>query len=297
MAKFKRLVEKTLLREKQILLSNGANYNQAVFLAGGAGSGKGFASKKFMEGEKFRRFDVDRWKENFLDLAGETEKYPEISNLNLQNPQDVSKLHRFVKDKGIHNRFVNNVLKNNERGRLPNVMFDVTLKEVDKLERFIPLLHQSGYSSQNVHLVWVLADYEIAVKRNRNRERIVPQDILLKTHTGAANTIIDLVDSGNLRGLDGSVHVILNNPEHTVFHADEDGDPIEASGEPVDLPGDLKQSQEYEPEITVEDFEYLTLKQKGKPFRDVLEIKETLAQWIKRNAPKMVTTWEKLSAL
>jgi len=297
MAKFKRLIEKALLREKQILLSNGANYNQAVFLAGGAGSGKGFASKKFMQGEKFRRFDVDRWKENFLDLAGETEKYPEISNLNLQNPQDVSKLHRFVKDKGIHNRFVNNVLKNNERGRLPNVMFDVTLKEVDKLERFIPLLHESGYSSQNVHLVWVLADYEIAVKRNRNRERIVPQDILLKTHTGAANTIIDLVDSGNLRGLDGSVHVILNNPEHTVFYADEDGDPIETSGEPVELPGGMEQTQEYKPEITVEDFEYLTLKQKGKPFRSPIEIKETLAQWIKRNAPKMVTTWEKLSAL
>lgn len=295
MAKFKRLIEKTLLQEKQILFNNGANYNQAVFLAGGAGSGKGFASKNFMQAEKFKRFDVDRWKEDFLELADETDRYPEIQDLNLQNPEDVSKLHFFVKEKGIHNRFVNNVLKNNKQGRLPNVIFDTTLKEVDDLKDFIPLLKQSGYPAQNIHLVWVLADYEIAVKRNRDRPRIVPDDILLKTHQGAADTITQLVDKGLPRGVNGAVHVILNNQEHTVFASDGDGEEIEVSGNFVDDEGN--KIGDPETSKVVQGFKYLTLKPEGENFRSPIEIKETLAQWIKRNAPKTVETWKDLSTL
>ena len=36
------------LEEKLILYNNGAKYGQVVFLAGGAGSGKGFAISNFM---------------------------------------------------------------------------------------------------------------------------------------------------------------------------------------------------------------------------------------------------------
>jgi len=68
MAKFKQIIEQNLIREKQILFNGGADYNQAVFLAGGSGSGKSFASKRFMQGEKLRRFDVDRWKKDFSIL-------------------------------------------------------------------------------------------------------------------------------------------------------------------------------------------------------------------------------------
>ena len=289
--KFKEILVERLLQEKQILFNGGADYNQAVFLAGGAGSGKGFASKRFMQAEKFKRFDVDRWKEGFLELADETDEYPELENMDLKNPEDVSRLHHFVKDKGIHNRFVNNVLKNNERGRLPNVLFDVTLDDFEKLDKFVPLLQQSGYPAQNIHLVWVLADYEIAVKRNRNRERMVPEDILLQTHRGAADTVAKLVQRGMPRGMNGAAHVILNNPDHTVFFSDESGEPIEVSGKSVGS------DENVETKRVVEDFKYLTLKQPGKPFRDVLEIKENLAQWIRRNAPKTIQTWKRLSTM
>lgn len=295
MVKLKDILIERMLREKQILFHDGANYNQAVFLAGGAGSGKGFASKKFMQGEKFRRFDVDRWKEDFLELADETDKYPELEDLDLQNPSDVSRLHHFVKDKGIHNRFVNNVLRNNEQGRLPNVLFDVTLKEVDKLNSFLPLLKNSGYPEQNIHLVWVLTDYQIAVKRNRDRPRIVPEDILLQTHEGAADTVTRLVDRGLPQGMDGAVHAILNNPEHTVVYTDEEGEAIESRGSfSQTFPN--AEPKNVETKVTIEDFNYITLKQAGKPFRSALDIKETLAQWIRRNAPKTVQTWTNLSA-
>ena len=40
------------LEEKLIMFNNGARYGQIVFLAGGAGSGKGFALSNFMENDK-----------------------------------------------------------------------------------------------------------------------------------------------------------------------------------------------------------------------------------------------------
>lgn len=284
------LKEAKLLQEKQILFNGGADYNQAVFLAGGTGSGKSFASKNFMQAEKFKRFDVDRWKRQFLQLQKQTQRYPELRDLDLGDPEDVTKLHKFIKSKGIHDRFIKNVLKGSEPGRLPNVLFDVTLDEADKLHKYVPMLLETGYRPTNIHLVWVLADYEIAVKRNRSRERVVPEDILLQTHTGAANTITGLVNKGMPSGMDGAAHVILNNPSHTVFYADEDGDPVEVSGS---LPG----SENVETRKVVKGFKYLTLKFPGGGFRNPLEIKETLVQWIKRNVPKTVETWKKLSTV
>ena len=50
------------LEEKLIMYGQGKRYGQIVFLAGGAGSGKGFAISNFMEKEKFKIRDVDEWK-------------------------------------------------------------------------------------------------------------------------------------------------------------------------------------------------------------------------------------------
>ena len=50
---------KSFLTEKQIIIGKGANYGQVIFLAGGAGSGKGFATSNFLEGSKYKIRDVD----------------------------------------------------------------------------------------------------------------------------------------------------------------------------------------------------------------------------------------------
>lgn len=263
------LIDRVLLNEKQILFNNGAKYNQAVFLAGGTASGKSFAVKHFMEGEKFRVFDVDRWKEQYLKLAKATERYPEISGLDLQNPDDVSKLHKFVKDKGIHNKFIQNVVLDAEPGRLPNVMFDVTLKSIGKLDSYLPLLNKAGYSDRNIHLVWVLTDYSISIRRNRKRKRVVPEDIVLNTHEGAASTMTKFINQGLPTGMNGSVHIILNNPEHTVTY--EDGE-----------------------DIIIKDFEYLTVKNPGKKMKNSKELKKQLAIWMKKNVPRTTEMWKNL---
>ncbi len=72
-------------------------YGQIVFLAGGAGSGKGFARDNFMEKEKFKIRDVDEWKTAYMKMADLQGKHPEIKGLNLKNPKDVYKIHMFIK--------------------------------------------------------------------------------------------------------------------------------------------------------------------------------------------------------
>ena len=73
------------LEEKLIMYNQGKRYGQIVFLAGGAGSGKGFAIKNFMEGEKFKIRDVDEWKKGFLKLAQTKKQFSELKGLQLRN--------------------------------------------------------------------------------------------------------------------------------------------------------------------------------------------------------------------
>lgn len=282
--------EKKTLKEKLILYNHGADYGQAVFLAGGTGSGKSFAIKNFMEEHKFKVLDVDKWKKIYSNLKDKMEefpslikksdladKYPEIQDLDLSNPEDTAKLHKFIKRKGIHKRYISNLITNKDDKRLPNVIFDVTLKNISKIHDILPQLKNVGYDSTDIHITWVLTDYEIAVERNRSRDRIVPDDIVLQSHEGSAETMLDIIREGTPPGIDGSVRIILNNPETTVFWKRE--------GEPV-------QTSEDEDYFVIEDFKYLTLKEPGEPFKDTRSIKKQLFQWIKQNAPKTVDLWK-----
>ena len=61
------------LDEKLIIVGKGKRYGQIMFLAGGAGSGKGFAITNFLEGDKFKVRDVDEWKKALMKV-GELKK-------------------------------------------------------------------------------------------------------------------------------------------------------------------------------------------------------------------------------
>jgi len=101
MLTFSQFLAEKYLEEKLIMYNQGKRYGQIVFLAGGAGSGKGFAISNFMEKEKFKVRDVDEWKKAFMKVADAQNKYPEIKGLKLSNPRDVAKIHMFVKKLGI----------------------------------------------------------------------------------------------------------------------------------------------------------------------------------------------------
>ena len=62
------VVNEEQLNEKLMVYNNRKPYGQVVFLAGGAGSGKGFASNHFLDKEMFKVRDVDKMKKQLQIL-------------------------------------------------------------------------------------------------------------------------------------------------------------------------------------------------------------------------------------
>ena len=173
-----------VLDEKLIMVNNGAKYGQVIFLAGGAGSGKGFAIKNFLEGEKFKVRDVDEWKKLSQKLSSISKKYsPEsivdkykdkfkdkdmdlinkelisknksLGDLDLKNSKHVYLLHILVDAIGLKDKTLNNTLLNApekaRKGILDNIMFDITAKNIKAVEGVIPSLLKAGYDPKNIH--------------------------------------------------------------------------------------------------------------------------------------------------
>lgn len=288
------------LDEKLLTYNNRSNYGQIVFLAGGAGSGKGFAGSHFIDSASFKVRDVDELKKSLQILNrfgkisidtivkkhGKNIKPKDLENINqvkadgynlqnmnLKKPDHVYALHTLVKAMGIKEKTLEAMLmgKNNPEV-LPNIMFDITAKDVTDITSIIPQLRKAGYNSKNIHLTWVLTNYVTAMQNNRERSRMVPEDILLKTHEGAANTVWGLVTKAMPRGLNGRCDVILNNPQHTVFYKDADGN---------DVKGIAK------------GFLSLPIKREGKGMVNEKVWKRLLFSWVKDNAPESITKYMK----
>jgi hypothetical protein len=289
-------ITEDILNEKLITYGNRKPYGQVVFMAGGAGSGKGFAIKNFVDSASFKIRDVDEMKKQLqilnrlgkLDIRSILKKYGRniklkdldlirkiekdgyrLQNLNLKNPDHVYALHTLVKAMGIKDASLANLLKGKDNPEvLPNILFDITAKDVTDITSVIPKLKEVGYKPENIHLTWILTSYVTAMANNKNRSRMVPEDILLKTHEGAANTVWGLVTKALPKGMNGRVDVILNNPEHTVFYTDADGKTISGN---------------------VKGFLSLPLKkEKGGIFPEkVWKVK--LFDWVKDNAPDSIT--------
>jgi hypothetical protein len=288
----------TQLIEKQILYNNGAKYGQIVFLAGGAGSGKGFAIQHFMQGSEFKIRDVDELKIAFqkLDALGKfttqdllnkygnkisdkdkeliqkelLDKNLKMGDLNLRNSNHVYILHTLVRATGSKDKTLDLMLAGAEKGQLPNIIFDSTFKDISDMTDVLPKLFDAGYEPKNIHVSWVLTNYQIAIKNNKSRARVVPEDILLATHAGAAQTVYNLVTKAMPPTVQGGIYVILNNPENTIFIVD---------------PKTNKAYKDKKGNPVIKDFKYLVLKEPGKPAKKELDVKKQLLTWIKDNVP------------
>ena len=276
------------LDEKLIIVGKGKRYGQIMFLAGGAGSGKGFAITNFLEGDKFKVRDVDEWKKALMKVGELKKKWPEIKGLDLRKPNDVARLHMFVKEKGIKDKTLDRMLGDAirsgsaKKGTLPNILFDITLKEIGDIKEVLPSLMEAGYDSKNMHLTWVLTNYHVAVQNNATRDRVVPADILLQTHEGAAKTMVDIIRGKTPSGLNGAVNVILNNRVNTIAFKDAAGNTIKRKKRYA-TPDEKKKKEDET--IVVKDFTYLNMKKEGKKFNNEAAVQKQLYSWISKNVP------------
>lgn len=256
------------LDEKQIQYGNNANYGQVVFFAGGAGSGKGFAISNFIDKNKFKVWDVDDLKLKMVKMPSLLRKYPELADLKLSNPQDVSQLHAICAAERIPEKQLEMWIGNfHDATTLPNLLFDMTFKNTSNMKWALPLLLNAGYKPHNIHVTWVLTNFKIAITNNRSRARRVSDLVMLQTHTGAALTMKSFLDEGLPKEINGSFTIILNNPEETIYYDDNAKTKL------------------------VKDFTYIKVKDAGKPmpaFEEMdAKIKDTIIGWVLKNSPEM----------
>jgi hypothetical protein len=134
----------------------------------------------------------------------------------------------------------------------------------------LPRLLAAGYEPKNIHVSWVLSNYQIALKKNKTRDRVVPEDTVLLTHVGAARTVYDLITKSMPSSVQGGIYVILNNKENTIYVLDP------KTNEPY---------RDKRDNPVIKDFKYLTLKEPGKPTKTELDVKKQLLTWIRDNVP------------
>lgn len=223
MRSFKQFCEDVMqVDEKLITFGKKAypKFGQIVILAGGAGSGKGFVLDKLL-GIEGNVLDVDALKalaigSTKLSKRIKDETGVDLKDLSLKDPENVKKIHELLAD-------IYGITKANQRrvmsgalaapaDRKPNLIFDVTLKDLSKLETITRNAQELGYDKKNVHVVWVLNDLEVAQEQNRNRDRVVPDEILLVTHEGVSITMARMMDMGSSlsKYLDGDMYIAFN---------------------------------------------------------------------------------------
>lgn len=195
-------------------------FGQIVILAGGAGSGKGFVKEMLLAVEG-KTFDVDEIKKAAIasdKLAARIKKETgeDLKKFNLKDPENVKKVHELLGiqygvDKKVKSSAYSSILTA-APDRKPNLIFDVTLKDTKKLRTIAADAEKLGYDKKNIHIVWVLNKFEVAVKQNQERSRVVPSGILLHTHEGAAMTMNEIMSMGDsLKSLmDGDIFIAFN---------------------------------------------------------------------------------------
>lgn len=212
------------LSEKLITFAKQAypKFGNILILAGGAGSGKGFIKDKLVGMEGFT-FDVDALKTLAAKTPAIAKKVKDELGVdlaalagNLKNDENVGKLHGIIGDyldlDGNRLKALYASILTSDPERKPNIIFDVTLKDLQKLEKITRKVKDLGYDPKKIHILWVVNDIEVAIKQNASRDRVVPLEILIGTHRGASQTMLDIISMGEKlkKYMDGDIVFAFN---------------------------------------------------------------------------------------
>lgn len=302
MLKFKEIQR---LNEAGLSLNGKAypKFNNVLIAAGGAGSGKGFVLNNVLL-FKGKTFDVDALKTNILRFGSkeesriwkEFEKFAEkegyaktnLNDLDLKNSKDVSILHDFTDEMGYDEKFKGLFFKvASETKNKPNVIFDVTLKKITSLTEKIKNYIETGeYEKKNVHLVWILNSFKIALKQNKQRARTVDVDIMLETHEGAALTMREILENSEKYRdvIDGDIWIVPNQVKVDSSVIQNDGNEIEWKGKKYNRNAETKKKN-----MVIDKYSAICIKKSGQSAMKYEEIEKSLIEKIRKYVPKDVS--------
>ncbi|QPI17837.1 hypothetical protein POP12_045 [Pectobacterium phage POP12] len=276
----KSFIEYINLDEALITFGNKAypKFGQVVLLAGGAASGKSFSIKNLL-GIEGNILDVDHLKTLVMksqhlaaDIKDKTGK--DVNKMNLRDPDDVGALHKIISTtfniSGKNNAKLYTGIIAADAERKPNLIIDTTLRSVSKLASYSRELTQIGYSKENIHIVWVVNDVHVSVELNKNRDRVVPIEVLVDTHEGASLTMAKLLNMGDQlkQYMDGDIWISFNK---------------------IGVDSDIKKSDAGGMYITKSN--YLKVKAKGKVQRSLKDLDAEFVKKVANYVPK-TDTWD-----
>jgi len=146
---------------------------KAFFLAGGPGSGKTFVTQSAFGGSGLKLVNSDNAFEKGLKKA----------NLSIKMPDEEEYFRNIIRQRA--KTTTGNQLDQYVQGRL-GLIIDATGRDLPLVQRQVGMLRQIGY---DCYMVFVNTSLDIALERNQNRPRSIPEYIVKKSWQGVQANI------------------------------------------------------------------------------------------------------------
>ena len=146
---------------------------KAFFLAGGPGSGKTFVTSSAFGGPGLKLVNSDNAFERGLKKA----------NLSLKMPDSEEYFRNIIRQRA--KTTAGNMLDQYVQGRL-GLIIDATGRDKDLVQRQVAMLRNIGY---DCYMIFVNTSLDVALERNKNRPRSIPDYIVTKSWQGVQANI------------------------------------------------------------------------------------------------------------
>ena len=241
------------LSEERINLGGGAKYGQVILLMGGAGSGKSTATRKYVNTRGYKVINPDDVKELIVRAADKgNPAFKEMKGVDPFSREGSQIVHRYLIKTKLGKKKMDLMLASIKLAppdKKPNLVLDRTFSYPREMERVVPGLIEAGYKPENIHIVFVMTDANIAVERNRSRERSIPDEVVMRTNKGARINFYRLFFKGNdaTSMINGDYYVVINRGAEIVK--------VKSAGQRVDT--ETEMAEKIRKKIGVEDKGFL----------------------------------------
>tara|TARA_R110000868_G_scaffold160334_1_gene389769 strand:- start:1375 stop:3216 length:1842 start_codon:yes stop_codon:yes gene_type:complete len=184
----KEKIGESLLKEERVINFSKPN-NNFVLIAGGPGVGKSFITNNLINLNNIKLFNVDQvrvmmakklWGNDWSENMSTPEGYQKILDLT----------HTTSDPRNLTVKFLKNFLQQ-ERKEGVNVLYDAGGGQKETMEEVLGLAKDNGFHTT---LVYVRTPLEISQKRNAERPRSLPFDMVSSYHEKVKNNIRHLID-------------------------------------------------------------------------------------------------------
>ena len=169
------------------------NIFKVFFLAGGPGSGKTFVTRSAFGGMGLRMINSDNAFESALKK----------NNLSLKMPEDEAEARDILRARA--KGMTSTMLDMSIKGRL-GLIVDGTGRDYDKINQQVGHLKALGY---DCYMIFVNTSLDVALERNAQRERSVPEYVTRKSWTAVQSNI------GKFQNLFGMGNMIIVDNNHS----------------------------------------------------------------------------------